>query len=166
MSVRDIIYVKKCLGKDKKPIDIYKIRTMDLDADQRLDELLDGFDSHGHPLSDPRITSVGRFLRKYWVDEIPQLYNLAKGDIKLVGIRPNSEEDWQKYPEALMNRALNQKPGLMGIQYVYSNTGDFENHIIQLEEYLDRWDVNPVQVDREYLSRIVWKIVFDGIRSS
>ena len=165
MALKNLIYVKKCLGKDRKPIQIYKIRTMDLDADQRLDELVDGFDSYGHPMSDPRVTPIGRFLRKYGIDEIPQLYNLSKGDIKLVGIRPNGEIDWEKYPKDLMERALKQKPGLMGVPYAYPNTDNFDELFEYLTEYMDKWEENPTKTDRDYFSRIVRNIIFNGVRS-
>src|SRR3989338_3136741 len=164
--VGDIIYVKKCLGEDGRPIDIYKFRTMDRDADQRHVELVDGFDSHGHPLSDPRITPMGKFLRRYWIDELPQFYNLARGDIKPVGIRPQTEKEWLRYPPAIMERALQQKPGLMGVQYAHHTTPNFESHIRHLEEYLNSWDVDPLKTDQDYLWRIVRSIILGGIRSS
>ena len=162
----NLIYVKNCLGKDGKPIKIYKIRTMELDAEHRLDELVHGFDGFGHPIIDPRVTPIGRFLRRYWVDEVPQLYNLLTGDIKLVGIRPNTEHDWQKYPKEIMERALRQQPGLMGVQYAYPPTGDFDIHLMHLTEYMDRWEKDPVQTDRDYFFRIARNIMFNNVRSS
>ncbi len=166
MTMENLIYVKECLGREGKPIRIYKIRTMDLDADQRLDEIVLGFDGRGHPISDPRITLIGRFLRKYWIDELPQLYNLSKGDIKLIGIRPNGKADWQKYPTTLMERAFKQKPGLMGVQYAYPNTDNFNTHLAHLTEYMDRWEENPIKTDKIYLSRIVWNILLGKAKGS
>lgn len=139
---------------------------MELDADQRLDEVVDGFNIYGHPKVDPRVTRIGRFLRRYWIDEIPQLYNLCKGDIKLVGIRPSTEQEWQRYPKTIMERALHQKPGLMGVQYAHPNTGDFDQFLVNLEEYLDRYKSNPLETDRKYLSLIVWNILYQGVRST
>lgn len=166
MTMRDCIYVKEGLGKDREPIQIYKFRTMELDADKNLDLVVDGsFDSLGKPVEDFRVTRLGKFLRKYWVDELPQLYNLARGDIKLVGIRPMREIEWKRYPGEIRERALQQKPGLMGVQYAYPNTDDFDNHLAHLSEYLDGWDENPIKTDRVYLSRIVNNILFGGIRS-
>lgn len=161
------IYVKECLGEGKKPIKIYKLRTMCLDADKRLDDVINGFfDSLGKPIDDFRFVWVGKFLRRYWIDELPQLYNLAKGDIKLVGVRPMREIDWKRYPAEIMEKALRQKPGLMGVQYAHQKTSNFEDHLSYLEAYLNSWEKNPEKTDREYLSRIVFNILFRGVRSS
>ncbi|PIN74828.1 hypothetical protein COV17_04545 [Candidatus Woesearchaeota archaeon CG10_big_fil_rev_8_21_14_0_10_36_11] len=167
MALRDFIYVNECLGQNRKPVLIYKIRTMHLDADVRLDEVLQEIcDSLGKPIVDPRVTKVGELLRRYWIDELPQVYNLARGDIKLVGIRPMKETTWEKrYPQEVMDRALTQKPGLMGVQYAHPNTPNFRNHLAHLVAYLDQWEEDPVKTDREYLSRIVSNIVFGGMRS-
>ncbi len=165
--MKNYIYVKECLGKDGKPINIYKFRTMELGADKRLDEIVNGsFDSHGHPITDPRVTPLGRFLRKYWIDELPQLYNLARGDIKLVGIRSMREIDWDRYPRDLMERSLRQKPGLMAIQYAYPITKSFDDNLRYMGEYLDLWESDPLGTDDMYLSRIVRNIIFGGVRSS
>ena len=66
MSLETWLYAKECLGKDGMPIRTYKVRTMDADAEERLDEILSrGLDSYGHIIDDPRVTPVGRLLRKY-----------------------------------------------------------------------------------------------------
>ena len=167
MITENCIYVKECLGKNRRPIKVYKLRTMELDADERLDEVLKGdFDSQGKPAVDFRVTRLGRFLRKYWVDELPQLLNLAKGDMKLVGVRPMREVDWRRYPKKIMEGALEQRPGLMGVQYAYPNTEDFQDHLEQLREYLGRWGENPIKTDRDYLHRITQNILLGGVRSS
>ena len=86
MCFEKYLYFKECSGKNGKPIMICKIRTMKLDADKNLESVLsNGRNGHGKYLNDSRITEVGGVLRKYWIDELPQLYNLFKGDIKLVG---------------------------------------------------------------------------------
>ncbi len=167
MTMRDLVYVKKCLGQEGKPIDIYKIRTMWVNADEQLEELVvNGFDSFGKLNGDSRITPVGRYLRRYWIDELPQLFNLVRGDIKLVGIRPRSEANWKRYPEEIMERALRQKPGLMAIEYAFAHTNSFDDQLKHEDDYLNQWNDNPNKTDREYLSRIVSNIIFKGIRSS
>lgn len=167
MTMRNYIYIKKCLGKNREPLKIYKFRTMDFNADERLDESVkEIFDSLGKPIEDLRITGIGKFLRRYWIDELPQIYNLTRGDIKLVGVRPMQEIEWKRYPEDIMERSFRQKPGLMGVQYAFPKTGNFDNHLAHLRENLDMWEENPAKTDRDYLSRIVRNIVFGGIRSS
>lgn len=162
----DFIYTKKCLGKNKKPINVYKIRTMEPDADKRLEEIINTeHDSLGKPLHDPRITPLGKFLRKYWIDELPQLYNLARGDLKLVGIRPKSEEHWKAYPSEIMEKSLEQKPGLMGIQYAFPYSKDFNDNLRYMDDYLNQWEKDPFETDRKYLSKIVNNIMGRNMRS-
>lgn len=162
----NLIYVKHCLGLNGKPVDIYKIRTMILGADKQLESLVsNGFDSFGKIINDPRITPVGRILRKYWVDELPQLYNLARGDMKLVGIRPQTEDEWRLYPDDIMELALMQKPGLLAVSYAFPLTNSFEDRLVHIRDYLLLWQKDPEKTDRIYLSGIVTNILFGGIRS-
>jgi lipopolysaccharide/colanic/teichoic acid biosynthesis glycosyltransferase len=164
--IKDIIYEKKCLGKNRKPLIVFKFRTMDHDADQRINQIVEEFDAHGHPIKDSRITPLGAFLRKYWIDELPQLYNLLKGNMKLVGIRPMEVEYLAKYPSDVIERALQQKPGLMGIQYAHTSDGDLQEHILHLTEYLDSFERNPLKTDVEYFFRVAHNIIINGTRSS
>ncbi|MFT7615701.1 MAG: lipopolysaccharide/colanic/teichoic acid biosynthesis glycosyltransferase [Candidatus Woesearchaeota archaeon] len=160
------IYIRKCFGKNKRNLKLYKLRTMKLNADKNLKiAAQNGFDGLGKPVNDKRITFFGKFLRRYWIDELPQLYNFFKGDIKLVGIRPLSEAEWERYPPALMIRALKQKPGLMGFQYAYKKTVNFQSHLKQLEDYLHKWEQNPKKTDRHFFFRITKNILFKGVRS-
>jgi lipopolysaccharide/colanic/teichoic acid biosynthesis glycosyltransferase len=166
MDPRDFIYSKTCLGKEGKPITICKFRSMIPDADKQLDKIpKDCFDSNGHITDDPRVTPLGKIFRRYWIDELPQLYNFMAGDLKLVGIRPRSESDWKTYPPEIKERSLRQKPGLMGIQYAYLTTNSFDDTISHMAEYLDLWDKDPSTTDDMYLSRILKNIIFKGIRS-
>jgi len=136
-------------------------------ADEQLGKLVDnGFDSYGKIMQDPRVTPLGRFLRKYWMDELPQLYNLGNRDIKLVGIRPMSKISWQRYPAELFERALRQKPGLMGIDYAFAHSESFDDRLEHMNDYLNQWEINPSKTDRDYLSRIVRSIILGGTRSS
>lgn len=166
MSLNNFIYVKECLGKDRKPLRIYKIRTMRPDASNNADEFLENnCDSFGKLINDKRVTSLGKFLRKYWIDELPQLYNFAKGDLKFVGIRPMSETKWNMYPAGIMDRALKQKPGLIGILYAFPYTLNFKDIFYITEEYLDKWEKDPIKTDKEYFNKILKNIFSNGIRS-
>lgn len=165
--MKNLIYVKKCLGQNGEPINIYKIRTMYLGADKKLEEVvINGFDSFGKILEDPRITPIGRILRKYWIDELPQLYSLARGDIKLVGIRPREEKVWKRYPKSIMERELKQKPGLMAIDYAFERSESFGDQLNHVEDYLNLWEKNPYKTDREYFLKIIKNIILNGVRSN
>jgi len=165
MSLEGLLYVRKALGKEGRKIKLYKIRTMIPNADEFLEEIFDrDFDHHGHPNEDERITGIGRFLRRYWIDEIPQFYNLFKGDLKLVGIRPLPEEWWKLYPPELKNRALKEKPGLMGVQYAYKAGDGFEDHVERLGQYLDERGISPTLTDVKYFFKILSNIIFRGVR--
>ena len=168
MALEHIFYTKEVLGINGRTFRIYKVRTMSVDAEEKFDEVYPRLPKNifGKPINDPRITSVGRFLRRHWLDEIPQLWNLGKGDLKLVGVRAKTEKEWQIYPKEIMEKSLRQKPGLMGVQYANVNQGDFETYLESLEEYLDQWEKDPSGTDKNYFSMIIKNIVLNGVRSS
>lgn len=86
-----VIFVQSRAGKDMKPFRIYKFRSMYINADEKLAELLKENEQTGHAFkinNDPRITRVGKFIRKVSIDELPQLINIIKGDMSIVGPRP------------------------------------------------------------------------------
>lgn len=112
------IYKQRRIGRDGRIFSIYKIRTMVHDADQRLDDYLGAnpecraeWDAHQKLAFDPRITRVGRFLRKSSLDELPQLWNVVRGDMSLVGPRPMMVHQKALYP----GRAYYEmRPGITG----------------------------------------------------
>lgn len=155
------------LGKDKKPIILRKFRTMCLGAEEMYVSLaLEGLDSLGKIKNDPRITKYGAFLRKYWIDELPQLYGVAKGDLKLVGLRPRTQDAWNNFPKEIFEEAMKQKPGFMGVSYAFEKTENFKDQVKNIETYLNQWNTNPIETDRLYFSKIVNNILFNGVRSS
>ncbi|NOY36449.1 MAG: sugar transferase [Chlorobi bacterium] len=164
-TIEDFFYIKRSLGKGGKSIKIYKFRTMVKNADQ-LDHMLTEFNSYGNPVNDTRVTSFGKFMRKVWIDELPQIYSLIKGDIKLVGIRPMRECDWQRYPTGLKEEALKQKPGLMGIQYGSPYRDNYDDHLSYFQEYIEQWKKYPLKTDIHYFIRIWYNIIFKGVRST
>lgn len=86
-----VLFKQYRAGKDMKPFEIYKFRSMYVDADARLSVMMKDNEQTGHAFkirNDPRITRVGRFIRKYSIDELPQLINIIKGDMSIVGPRP------------------------------------------------------------------------------
>ena len=89
---------------------------------------------------DPRITKVGKFIRKTSIDELPQFWNILKGDMSLIGTRPPTLDEFEKY-ESHHKRRLSMKPGITGMWQVSgrSNIHDFEE-IVKLDcEYIDNW---------------------------
>lgn len=109
-----VFFVQERAGKDLKPFKIYKFRSMYKDADSKLKELLKENEQSGHAFkikNDPRITRVGAFIRKYSIDELPQLLNVVKGDMSLVGPRPILQ--WQMEEcNTYERQRLTVQPGL------------------------------------------------------
>ena len=160
------IYVRIALGKDGTLFNVYKIRTMGHDADSKWEELIstNGADELGKPASDGRIIPSRRFLRKYGLDEIPQIYNIARREMSLVGIRPRDEKAWSLFPESHVNSALRYKPGFFGVHYARPNK-DFQDLLKAESTYLDQKDQHPVLTDIKYFFLIFYNIIFKGMRS-
>jgi lipopolysaccharide/colanic/teichoic acid biosynthesis glycosyltransferase len=114
------IFKQTRIGKGEKPFTVYKVRTMVEEAEQMLPCLVD-LGSLQEPVyklySDPRVTRIGKVLRTTSVDELPQLFNVLKGDMSLVGPRPEADKIVALYNENHRKR-LQIKPGLTGLQQI------------------------------------------------
>ncbi|WP_243758899.1 sugar transferase [Actinotalea soli] len=132
------------VGIDGREFTMYKLRSMYVDADRRRDELLASSDRDGPMFkmhADPRITPVGRFLRKYSLDELPQLFNIVKGDMSLVGPRPPLVSEVEQYHDAV-HRRLHVRPGLTGLWQVSGRADlDWEESVRLDLRYVDNWSV-------------------------
>jgi lipopolysaccharide/colanic/teichoic acid biosynthesis glycosyltransferase len=162
-----LIYVKRSPGKDGKEIRVYKFRTMAKDADTYLSSMLNderNLNHQGKLLDDQRITKTGRFLRRFWFDELPQLYNILRGDMKLVGVRPMQEEFWDTYPSDVKEKALRQRPGLLGVNYAIPQKEGAE-HVEVLRDYLEEYGKHPFLTDTKYFFKIWHNILANGERS-
>lgn len=109
-----VFYSQLRAGKDGKTFRFYKFRSMYVDADQKLDNLRSRNESDGPTFkmcNDPRITKVGRVIRKLSIDELPQLVNVVAGEMSIVGPRPPLPEEIKSYTQEQMHR-LDVKPGL------------------------------------------------------
>lgn len=107
-------FIQSRAGKDMKPFKMYKFRSMYVNADAKLAELLKDNEQTGHAFkikNDPRITKVGRFIRKVSIDELPQLINIIKGDMSIVGPRPILPWQMEECNEYEKQRLIVQ-PGL------------------------------------------------------
>ncbi len=119
------VYVDKRVGKNNTMIDVYKFRTMYSDAESNIErylneEQLEIFKKERKLDNDPRITKLGKFLRKTSLDELPQLFNVIKGNLSLVGCRPLSRlevETW--FSEEEKKELLSIKPGITGYWQAY-----------------------------------------------
>lgn len=114
------IFSQVRVGKDERNFKIYKIRTMVVDAEDKLSELMDKNEVDGPMFKikdDPRVTPMGRFLRKTSLDEIPQLINVLKGEMSLVGPRPPLLNEVEQYNQYQKKRLL-VKPGCTGLWQV------------------------------------------------
>jgi exopolysaccharide biosynthesis polyprenyl glycosylphosphotransferase len=139
-SGRPVFFRQKRAGKDGVPFTMLKFRTMVADAEDRLGELIDlsKLDEPAFKIpDDPRVTRVGRFLRRTSIDELPQLINVLRGEMSLVGPRPEEEAVVALYDERQRGR-LAIKPGLTGPMQVYGRSDlTFEERLAMERDYLD-----------------------------
>lgn len=133
------------VGRNGRKFRFYKFRSMSVDAEAHKQELMDSNEMSGLMFKmedDPRVFPVGRFMRKYSIDELPQFWNILKGEMSLVGTRPPTEEEYVAY-ESRHRARLGIKPGLTGMWQVSgrSNITDFEE-VVQLDTYyITNWSV-------------------------
>jgi exopolysaccharide biosynthesis polyprenyl glycosylphosphotransferase len=139
-----VLYRALRVGKKGRPFIFYKFRTMVANADDLKDKLrgLNERDGLTFKISnDPRITRVGRFLRKYSLDELPQLWNVLKSDMSLVGPRPPIPGEVQGYDLTQLRR-LDVTPGLTGLWQVTARCDpSFEKHVALDLEYIETWSL-------------------------
>jgi len=140
-----ILFSQIRVGKNGRRFRIYKFRSMYMDAEERKNELMDYNEMNGLMFKmkdDPRITKVGKFIRKTSIDEFPQFWNVLIGDMSLVGTRPPTEDEFLQYDNE-QKRRLSLKPGITGLWQVSgrSDITDF-NEVISLDlEYIDNWSI-------------------------
>ena len=125
-------YSQERIGKNGKPFKMYKFRSMVVNADQMIEELEDQNEIDGAMFkikNDPRITKIGQIIRKYSLDELPQLYNVLIGDMSLVGPRPPLPSEVEEYSEYDKQR-LEVTPGCTGLwQVTRRNEADFDEMV-------------------------------------
>ena len=135
-SPGNIMFLQKRVGKDGKEFNIYKFRTMVTDAEKLGKQITVGKDN--------RITKVGAFLRKYKIDELPQLFNVLKGDMSLVGPRPEVPKYVALYNEE-QRKVLSVRPGITDLASLkYSDENDILGKVENPEEYY----INVIMKDK------------------
>ena len=136
-----ILYGQRRLGRDGRHFRTWKFRTMVADADQMLDRLLAGDErlraewERDHKLrDDPRVTPIGRFLRRTSLDELPQLWNVLEGEMSLVGPRPIVDDELPKYGTAfpVYSRV---RPGITGLWQVSGRSDTTYERRVELDRY-------------------------------
>ncbi len=132
------------VGRDGRTFSCYKFRSMVTNAEELLDELHEEHGYHGGLFKladDPRITRPGRILRKYSLDELPQLFNVLRGDMSLVGPRPPLPLEVAQY-EKRVERRLNVRPGLTGLWQVSGRSDLAWDEAVRLDlYYVDNWSM-------------------------
>jgi exopolysaccharide biosynthesis polyprenyl glycosylphosphotransferase len=145
------------VGKNGREFTVYKLRTMRVDAEALLDTLREQNESADGPMfkmrEDPRVTRVGGFLRKWSLDELPQLWNVVRGDMALVGPRPPLPGEVAQYPAEVARRLL-VRPGITGLWQVSGRANLSWDDSVRLDlYYIENWSL---ALD----AMIVWKTVF------
>lgn len=155
------------VGKNGKMIGVYKFRTMHPYSEYLQDFVLrlNGYDDKGKPANDFRVTQWGKMIRKVWVDEMPQLLNVLKGEMKLVGVRPLSRVRFNQFPEDMQSERVNYKPGCFP-PYVALNMPNDSDNIEAERIYLADLKKHPHTTDLKYLTKAVYNIVTNKIRSA
>jgi exopolysaccharide biosynthesis polyprenyl glycosylphosphotransferase len=154
-----VFYGQTRIGRDHRPFRIWKFRTMVDGADALLDELADRNEADG-PLfkieQDPRITRIGRLLRRTSIDELPQLWNVVRNDMSLVGPRPALPQEAESW-EAELNERLRVKPGITGMWQVHGRSDASFDQYARLDlYYVHNWSL---VVDLGILARTLPTVV-------
>ena len=154
------------IGKNGKIIKVHKLRTMHPFSEYlqeyvyNRNELQEG----GKIKNDFRVSPEGRIFRKFWIDEIPMLINIFKGEMKLVGVRPLSKHFYSLYDEDLQQKRIKNKPGFIPPFYV--DLPKTMSEIMESErKYLELYDKSPFITDVKYFFMAFKNVLFKGARS-
>lgn len=156
----------KRVGKGGKPIKVYKLRTMHPYSEYLQPYIYAKYklDSGGKFKNDFRVSTMGRFLRVFWIDELPMLFNLLKGNLKLVGVRPLSQHYFDLYSDELKEKRIKTKPGLIPPFYA-----DMPKSLEEIQEselkYLSAYNKKPLRTDWKYFWKAFGNILFRKARS-
>lgn len=138
-------YKSQRVGKGGQLFDMYKFRSMTMDAEKEKQKLLAKNERKDGPLfkmeNDPRITSFGKWIRKFDIDELPQLYNVLIGNMSLIGPRPHLREEVKLYKE-YQKRVLTLKPGITGMAQSHGRHENTFDDEVRLDTfYIENWNL-------------------------
>jgi lipopolysaccharide/colanic/teichoic acid biosynthesis glycosyltransferase len=160
-----IIRLKR-IGQSGKLFNVYKFRTMHPYSEYIQEYIYNNnsLQEGGKFKDDFRITRLGHFMRKFWIDEFPMFINLFKGNMKLVGVRPLSEQYLSLYRKELREKRLKYKPGLF--PPFYADLPRTLDEIMDSEmKYLERYEKSPYYTDFIYLFKALYNIFIKKARS-
>jgi lipopolysaccharide/colanic/teichoic acid biosynthesis glycosyltransferase len=139
-----ILFRQQRIGLHGRPFEVWKFRTMVEGAEEQLEDLLDQNEVRGNAFkmaADPRVTRAGRWLRRTSLDELPQLLNVLRGEMSLVGPRPPLPAEVARY-DVWHRRRLSMRPGMTGLwQVTARREPDFDRWVEADLEYIDRWSI-------------------------
>ncbi len=161
------IFPMNRIGKGGNIIKVYKIRTMHPYSEYLQEYIinLNGYNEVGKPANDFRLTEWGKFMRKCWLDELPQLINLLKGELALVGVRPLSQTRFNELPEDIKQLRIKFKPGCIP-PYVALNMPDSNGNIEAERIYFNDKLKNGIKTDIKYAYWALCNILSGKIKSS
>lgn len=155
-----VLFRQKRVGKWGQTFTCYKFRSMYIDAERRLDELRALNEADGPVFkmkNDPRVTRVGRIIRKLSIDELPQLFNVVKGEMSIVGPRPALPDEVAQYSCDQIRR-LNAMPGITGLQQVSGRSNiDFQQWIAFDLQYISE---QSLRKDIEIIIKTIPAVLF------
>ena len=161
-SAGPVLYAAERAGRKGRAFRCYKFRTMIEGADDLKKGLRERNERRGPTFkiaNDPRITSMGRLLRRYSMDELPQLWNVLTGEMSLVGPRPHPLDDFSAYTMEHLPR-LDVTPGITGLWQVTARRGTSSKAGMNLDlEYIQRWSLG---MDLTILAKTVWEVLRGG----
>ncbi|WP_430809846.1 MULTISPECIES: sugar transferase [unclassified Carboxylicivirga] len=155
------------IGLHKQVVKVYKLRTMHPFSEYLQDYVvkLNGYNAAGKPANDFRLVRWGRFFRKYWLDELPQLINVLKGELAIVGVRPLSSARFKELPRDVQEQRVKFKPGCIP-PYVALNMPDSEGNIEAERIYMAEKSKSPFLTDVRYFFMAVSNILRGKIKSA
>jgi len=156
-----VLFVQDRVGFNKRRFRLYKFRTMVPDAEEKIEELeqLNEMDGPVFKIkNDPRITPIGRFLRKTSIDELPQLFNVLKGDMSLVGPRPLPVRDYNGFDQDWQRRRFSVRPGITCLWQINGRNNVSFDHWMELDmQYIDEWSLwLDVEILFKTIPAVLW----------
>jgi len=156
----------KRIGKDGKIINVYKFRTMHPYSEYLQSYIYERnkLQEGGKIANDFRVSTIGHFMRKFWIDELPMFINLFRRQLKIVGVRPLSLQYFKLYPTEFQEIRIKYKPGLIPPFYV-DLPSNLDEIIESEKKYLASYDEHPFRTDINYFFKAVYNILFKKARS-
>lgn len=164
-SKGDVIFSQERIGRGGKKFRCFKFRTMHHDAPDRLQEILNQdpekkkeWETNRKLKNDPRITPVGKFLRKTSLDELPQFWNVIRGDLSVVGPRPVVRDELSQFYGVKAGKILSVRPGLTGIWQISGrNDTHYSTRVMLDEKYVDN---RSLALDLKLIAKTIPKMIY------